>query len=227
MVQTSRQRLTRSLPALGGAGIGLIVALSFVILPDPMLEGLVEGSGIPSVMPVAAPPLGMTARAVLALGGGCFVAAVIWAALYLLFGPGGPLARKPRTVAEVRIAPAVRRADAHPDAPPRWPLSADELPVPPTPVVPRPVERAVPADLEMPLAMYDPDALPPVPMPPARVLAALAPAMLAPGERLETFTLSTPPPPPAPPPRPSEPPSIDSLLRRLEQGARRRTAGAH
>ena len=89
-----------------------------------------------------------------------------------------------------------------------------------------PVEQPVPADRETPLAMYDPDALPPVPMPPAQVLAPLAPAMLAPGERLETFTLS-PPPPPAPAPRTTEPPSIDALLRRLEQGARRRTAGAH
>ena len=231
MVQTSRQRLTRSLPALAGGGAGLIVALAFVVLPGTVLERLVDGSGIAAVVPVAAPPLGLTARAVLALGGGIAVGVVAWAAPYLLFGPGGPLARRPRDVGVAR-APTVRRADAHPDAPPRWPLSAAELPVPPAPVIRRPVEQVVPADLETPLAMYDPDALPPVPMSPARVLAPLAraplaPAALAPGERLETFTLSPPPPPPAPVPRPSEPPSIDALLRRLERGARRRTAGAH
>ena len=221
MAQASRPRLT-SMADWGAGAAGLAVAVAAALLPGAWLEDMVLSSGIAAVLSVAAPPLGVTARAVLALGGGAAVAAVCWAALYLLVGPGGPLARRPKPVAGV---PTVRRADAHPDAPPRRPLSADDLPVPPAPAVH--VERAVPADLDVPLAAFDPDALPPVPLAPVRALKPLAPTLL-PGERLETFTLTPPPPSPAssPAPRANEAPSIDALLRRLEQGARRRTAGA-
>lgn len=212
MVQTSHSRLIASLPAVIGGGAGLLVGVVAAVLPVTMLEALVESSGLASVLPVAAPPLGVTARAVLALGGGVGVAAVLWAALYLLVGPGGPLAVK----SGVAGVPSVRRADAHPDAPPRWPLS---LGAPPP--APLPVEQDMPSDLDTPLAAFDPAALPPVPMEPVRALKPLAPAVpLQPGERLETFTLS--PPPPVSAARKDEAPSIDALLRRLEQGARRR-----
>lgn len=223
MVQLSRARLiqftSRTMPAWGGAAAGLLVAVTAIVLPVAMLEGLVESSGIAALLPVAAPPLGGTARAVLALGGGLGVAAVTWAALYLLIGPNGLIASTPRAAG----VPVVRRADTHPDAPPRWPLSASDLPAVRTLV---PMEQPVPADLDMPLASFDPDALPPVPLSPTRVLKPLAPVLAA-GERLETFTLSPPPTPSGPIPRNDEAPSIDALLRRLEQGARRRTVGAH
>jgi hypothetical protein len=208
-----RARLMKSLPLTGAAVAGGLVALGFVVMPTAWLEALAIDSGIAAVLPVAEPPLGATARAVLALGGGAVVAGVAWAALYLLFGPGGLLAGKP-----VRTdAPSLRRADAHPDAPARWPLSAAELPAPPSPILAPPVERDLPADLDVPLAAFDPAAVLPVPMAPARALPPLAP-----GERLETFTLK---PPTRPLPEPAgEPPSIDALLRRLEQGAQRRVA---
>lgn len=218
MVQLSRPRLTPTAPLWGGAAAAGVIALTALLLPAALLENIVESSGIAALLPVAAPPLGATARAVLALGGGVGVGAVVWAAMYLLIGPGGPLASAPRT----SDAPLVRRADTHPDAPPRWPLSVRDLPP-----LAMPGEQTVPGDLDLPLASFDPDALPPVPLAPVRALKPLAPAPalpLAPGERLETFVL-TPPPPPAP--RSEEPPSIDALLRRLEQSARRRTATAH
>lgn len=214
MVRFVRPSLTRSLPVTAALAGGAGVALACLALPAAWLEGAVEASGIAALLPVAAPPLGLTARALLALGGGIAVAAVAWAALYLLVGPGGPLA--PRVPGD---GPAVRRADAHPDAPPRRPLSAADLPVPPAPM-----EKPVPVDLDVPLAAYDPAAVLAAPMEPVRALKPLAPA-LAPGERLETYVL-TPPPPPAPQPAAAEPPSIDALLRRLEQGAVRRVAGA-
>ena len=215
-----RPDLIRLLPAIGAGAAGVFVALTFVAMPTAWLEDLATGSGIAAVLPVAEPPLGATARAVLALGGGLAVAAVSWAALYLLVGPGGPLA--PRAAARAN-APSVRRADAHPDAPPRWPLSASELsatelPAPPPPVV---IERELPADLDVPLAAFDPAAVLPVPMAPVRALKPLAPP-LEPGERMETFALAVPPRP-APPPADAAP-SIDALLRRLEQGAQRRVA---
>lgn len=217
MAEISRPRLMRLLPGCGGGAAGLLVAGTAALMPVAVLEDLVAGSGIAAILPVAAPPLGITARAVLALGGGMGVAAIVWAALYLLIGPG----RAPRATA-VAAGPMVRRADEHPDAPPRHPLSASDLPSPPRSP---PTERPLPGDLDVPLAAFDPAALPAVPREPVRAVAPLATArLLAQGERLETFTLA-PPPPPAAPPRRAEP-SIDALIRRLEQGARRRTAAA-
>lgn len=220
-MQAIRPGLIRSLPLLGAGAAGVLVALTCVAVPTTWLEHAAVTSGAAAVLPVAEPPLGATARAVLALGGGLAVAAVVWAALYLLVGPGGPLSlgAKPRTTPRAKpgkAVPTVRRADAHPDAPPRWPLSATELPAPPPPV-----EQELPADLDVPLAAFDPHAVPPVPMAPVRPVKPLAPE-LAPGERMETFALK----PPARPvvPDPEEKPSIDALLRRLEQGAQRRVA---
>ncbi|HEU0043396.1 hypothetical protein [Sphingomonas sp.] len=213
--------MMRKLPTIGGAAAGALIALTFVLLPATWLEGAVVDSGIAALLPVAEPPLGTTARAVLALGGGMAVAAVVWAGLYLLFGPGGLIVAKPVR----KDAPTVRRADAHPDAPPRWPLSVAELTEPAAPLPP--VEQDLPADLDVPLAAFDPAAVLPVPHEPVRPvkpLATLAPAaspVLEPGERLETFALKAPVKASAAPSS-DEPPSIDALLRRLEQGARRR-----
>ena len=213
MVQAFRPHLTRAIPTVGAVAAGVMVALAAIAVPGVWLENVVSGSGLPALLPVAEPPLGLTARAVLALGGGVAAAAVMWAALYLLFGPGGPFAAKPRARG---AAPTVRRADAHPDAPPRWPLSAAELAAPPEPPA---LERSLPADLNVPLAHFDPTAVLPVPRESVRALKPLAPA-LAPGERMETFKLTPPSPPAAP--APDEPPTIDALLRRLEQGAQRK-----
>lgn len=220
MAQPLSPSLTRSIPLLGAAAAGGLVALAFVALPGAWLEGAVEGSGVAALLPVAAPPLGLTARAVLALMGGVLVAAIAWAALYLLFGPGGPFAATVRR----SDAPTLRRADAHPDAPPRWPLSASELSVPELTVTPPPIEQPLPDDLDAPLAAFDPGAVLPVPREPVRPVKPLAPPpALEPGERLDVFALTLPP---APVRDVEERPSIEALLRRLEQGAQRRVAGA-
>lgn len=222
MAEALRPHLTPetigAIPLTGAGVAGTVFALAAIAVPAAWFENAVSGSGLPALLPVAEPPLGTTARALLALGGGVVTAAVVWAALYLLFGPGGPLAAKPRARG---AAPVVRRADAHPDAPPRWPLSAAELA---SPSGPPPMEKPLPTDLDVPLAQLDPTAVLPVPREPVRAvkpLAAVAAPVLEPGERLETFTLTPPPPPP---PASDEPPSIDALLRRLEQGAQRRAA---
>jgi len=203
--------LTDRLPPYGGAIAGLAVASVAVLLPIEQLEALVALSGVDALVPVAAPPLGATARGAMALGGGLGAAAVGWAVLFLLFGRGGLLARR---------VPAMRRADAHPDAPPRRPVSAAELgpPPPPATVAEPPLERDLPRDLDQPLATFDPQAIPDVPRAPSPALPSLSPPpALAVGERIETFDLS-----------PREPgstePSIEELLARLERGtALRRT----
>ncbi|PAX09717.1 hypothetical protein [Sphingomonas lenta] len=211
---TSRLRLS-SLPTLGGVASGVLVAAAFAFIPAGPLESTVELAGLPAMLPAARPPLGSTARLLLASGGGLFTGATVWAALYLLFGPGGPFAKAGGTDG----MPQVRVADAHPDAPPRKPFSAADFEAPPPPVpAPPPVEQPLPRDLDQPLSAFDPAAIPAAPKPPVRPVEPIAPrpARLAPGERIESFEIS---------PRHAEEtgaPSIEALLDRLEQGTSRR-----
>lgn len=224
---TSRNLTISRTPAwvapAGAAVAGIAAAALFLLLPQTLLEDWVWQSGLPGLLAVAEPPLGTTARAVLALGAGALAAAVTWSVLFLLVGPDGMFATPP--VVE-EGAPVLRRADAHPDAPARKPLSAAELgaPMPPAqtndttqiePDAPPPVVQAIPADLDMPLAAFHPGALPAVPREPVRPVASLRPVALADGERIASVEL-----PRAPTESPSAP-SIESLLRRLEQSARR------
>ena len=219
----------------GGAIAGIAAAVLFLLLPQGVLEDWVWQSGAPGLIAVAEPPLGTTARAVLALAGGALAAAVTWAALFLLFGTDGIFAARPVAAEGV---PVLRRADAHPDAPARKPLSAVELGVPLPPphdvtdrigdavgdryvsgasgvAPPPPVVQPIPIDLDMPLAAFHPGALPDVPREPVRPVASLRPVALAAGERIATVEL------PREPVEAVSAPSIESLLRRLEQSARR------
>lgn len=111
---------------LGAAVFGGLAALGVVVMPDAALETLVMGSGLPAVLASAEPPLGLTARAGLALGAGGFIAVVTWLALFVLLGMRGISlsARRAAFGTDEVTAPVVRRADAHPDAPPRPPLLA-------------------------------------------------------------------------------------------------------
>ncbi len=216
MTQTmpSRAAMMRWIAPVGGAVAALAVVLLFVVLPATVLEDWVWRSGLPSLIGAAEPPLGTTARAVLALAGGALAGAVTWSALFLLFGPGGLLA--PRAASSDGV-PVLRRADAHPDAPARRPLSAADLeddddtmfarPVTGASPPPPPVEQPIPADLDLPLAAFHPGALPPVPLTPVRPVPPLrVPAKPAAEE----------------PAAPVAPPTIESLIDRLERVTRRR-----
>ena len=216
MTQTmpSRAAMMRWIAPVGGAVAALAVVLLFVALPATVLEDWVWRSGLPSLIGAAEPPLGTTARTVLALVGGALAGAVTWSALFLLFGPGGLLA--PRAASSDGV-PVLRRADAHPDAPARRPLSAADLeddddtrfarPVTSAPPPPPPVEQPIPADLDLPLAAFHPGALPPVPLTPVRPVPPLrVPAKPAAEE----------------PAAPAAPPTIESLIDRLERVTRRR-----
>lgn len=216
MTQTmpSHAAMMRWIAPVGGAVAALAVAVLFVALPATVLEDWVWRSGLPSLIGAAEPPLGTTARAVLALAGGALAGAVTWSALFLLFGPGGLLA--PRAASSDGV-PVLRRADAHPDAPARRPLSAADLeddddtmfarPVTSAPPPPPPVEQPIPADLDLPLAAFHPGALPPVPLTPVRPVPPLrVPAKPAAEE----------------PAAPAAPPTIESLIDRLERVTRRR-----
>ena len=208
--------LGRWIAPLGGAIAGFTAAMSVGLLPEDVLEDWVWRSGLPSLVPMAQPPFDATGHAALAFGVGAVAAAVGWAALFLLFGPDGLLA--PRPAAEAGV-PILRRADTHPDAPARKPMSAADLgaPLPPAaPPPPPPAVRPIPSDLDLPLAVFHPGAMPEVPREPVRPVASLrTPLALADGERIATVEL-----PRAPDESPAAP-SIESLLMRLERGTRR------
>jgi hypothetical protein len=105
---------------------GGFAALGVAMIPVPALEALVMDSGLPSILSMAEPPLGMTARIAVALGSGAFVGAFMWLSAFILLGSRGLTIggdAEPVDPEEVAV-PVLRRADAHPDAPPRPPLLA-------------------------------------------------------------------------------------------------------
>lgn len=122
----------RLFPALAALWFAALFGLASFAVPVELLQRVVVASGLPHLVAAAAPPLGFTARALVALlltglGG------VIGLALGLRLGARHRAAIDPATWAEVQdeapVAPRVRARDAHPDAPPRRPLvvSADMI----------------------------------------------------------------------------------------------------
>lgn len=114
-------------PAVVALWFGALFGLSSVAVRVSVIETLVMKSGIDLVVPAAAPPLGITARILVAL---------IMAALGALLGTviGRRLARpkvevrerKRNAKASEAEQPRVRTRDSHPDAPVRKPISAHE-----------------------------------------------------------------------------------------------------
>lgn len=248
---------------VAAALLGGVAAGACALMPTPMLESLVMASGLPAAVSAAAPPLGMTARLAIAGGAGGMVMVFSWLVLFLVLGTRGVTIGSGKTVAPDEVpTPTLRRADAHPDAPARAPLLATrdlgtpflEVTAPkaeaegdegytyepsPEPVAELPEEQDLPMDLEQPLAAFDPDAIPDVPMPPPVTLPPLRrvsrPQVFDTSERFETFELTpirrTPPPQdftPAPRQReeaitrPETEATIHALLERLEKGVVKR-----
>lgn len=299
-----RQRLNLPIAPLAGALIGFVVASLVALMPTGMLEDLVVDSGIAAVFAAAEPPLGITARFVLILLVGGGVGLLGWFALFLLLGTRSIVIQPGDEQELSERAPVLRRADAHPDAPARRPLSAvrdlgtpfldihaerplhmgvgvddaevieivpaatavapshrapieqvepldqvgpldqvdtvetAEPPADEAPQIEPSPERSLPADLDQPLAAFDPNALPDDPADwfPAPAPLRMTPRrpVFDPGERFETFDLTplaprpaTPPPTPVtatvpPAPRPDPSVTIHALLDRLERGVARR-----
>ncbi|MES2753572.1 MAG: hypothetical protein V4659_02795, partial [Pseudomonadota bacterium] len=96
-------------------------------------------------------------------------------------------------------AGALLRQAARRDAPPRAPLFANrdlgtpflEIKAPTEDPDAPPVEQPLPADLDQPLAAFDPGAMLAVPLPPTPAVAPLVrPQLIDPGDRFETFELT-------------------------------------
>ncbi|UZK70935.1 hypothetical protein OKW76_07925 [Sphingomonas sp. S1-29] len=228
------------LAPLAAAIVGLAAAAAVAIVPTWRIEALILDSGLPSLLPAAEPPLGSTARLALMVLAAAIAAVATWAAALRVLVP----------TRVVRTAPVLRRADAHPDAPAREPVMAardlgtpfldvtakkDDLVATPVPHV----EADLPRDLDVPLAAFDPAAIPPVPATPSATVTPLhrKPMLVPEPARIETFDLTPvtrPEPFPfplrsAPDPEPIAAPETDatihSLLDRLERGIVRRRSG--
>jgi hypothetical protein len=117
-----RKRLNLPLAPVAAGAVAALAALVFALLPADMLGQIVLDSGIAALVPAAEPPLGATARAALILIVGGGLGLVAWFTMFLLVGA--------RTIAFAGKAddgvPVLRRADAHPDAPARRPVFANE-----------------------------------------------------------------------------------------------------
>lgn len=114
------QRLTPNLALAGAGAAGVLVALATLAIPYGLLQDIVVTSGIAAFIPAAEPPLGATARICFGVFAGGAAALVAWFVL-----SGLVMWRESRGEVEPgERAPVVRRADAHPDAPPRAPLLA-------------------------------------------------------------------------------------------------------
>ncbi|HEX8224556.1 MAG TPA: hypothetical protein VF605_12130 [Allosphingosinicella sp.] len=128
------------------AGLAALAAVSagFVAfaMPDPLFSGLVETSRLPDFVAAARPPLGDTARSAATGAAALGTFAAVWALMALL---GRAPARREAAPEPAIQVPRQRRADAHPDAPPRPPLLARDLgePLELDEIAPEPAEETV------------------------------------------------------------------------------------
>ncbi len=215
--------MNRSLPTMVAGASGLIVAIAIAVVPTWRIEAVVSDTGLPALLPIAAPPLGWTARAALMLVTALAVAVPLWIALTLLSGHR-PAALPSADEVDDETPPSVRRADAHPDAPPRPPVrAARDLGMPfLDPVVQGDAEVTLPRDLDTPMAMFDPEALPMVPAAPP---PTVRPLFRPPVAEQEAVAERVPTPEPAVEPvADPAPPTADlsELIDRLDRGLQRR-----
>jgi hypothetical protein len=127
-----RARMKQPLALALMTGIAAIAAV--VSLPVGLMELGVTSSGLSELFPAAAPPLGWTARAILAGFAGVMGFGIGLVASRMDAAEGeeqmgfafSKLAALPWTRRRTRDPemPVIRRADAHPDAPPRRPIFA-------------------------------------------------------------------------------------------------------
>jgi hypothetical protein len=128
----SGSALDKAMSAFAAASVGFVT----YVMPADLFARLVRGSGLPAILPAARPPLGDTARLSLVIAATLATFLGVWLLLRALGkAPAGRKNKKPAEVASE--PPRLRRADMHPDAPARNPISAgrelgvplDEMPV--------------------------------------------------------------------------------------------------
>lgn len=116
-------------PAVVALWFGALFGLGSLAVRPSLLEAAVIASRIDLLVPAAAPPLGVTARILVALGLSALGSALGLMIARRITRPKVEARQRKRTgVAREDAAPQIRARDAHPDAPARRPISAhDEL----------------------------------------------------------------------------------------------------
>ena len=184
----SRVVAHRLFPGLAALWFAALFGLGTLAASADALASLVLHLHLPAILPAAAPPLGLTARLLVALGlaglGGAF-GLMLGLSLYVRAG-GAPLftarAKPTKAVPEPRAAaegssqaPRVRSRDAHPDAPTRRPLVVTEDVLPYHTPAADAVAEGAPALIEGALIESDaPQASRPTVVPPAWIAAELS-----------------------------------------------------
>jgi len=197
------------LPVAGLAA--LAAAFAAFVVPQDLLSRAVSATGLPSLLSAAQPPLGLTARVVLAVGGAAIVFGLVFLLLRLLDRSGMNAGSETRDE-EAALAPRVRRRDGHPDAPAPRPISAARdlgEPAPPrAPRVPVPawLDEAEPVgalSVEVEAEAESESELHPAPEPVARIWDESEPATAPePGAEPEIVLAAGPDPAPEPEPEP-------------------------
>lgn len=112
-------RLDLPMAVLAALAVGFVA----YAVPAALLADAVAATGLPSILPAAAPPLGATARLSLVTAGALAAFLGTWLLLRALGGRAPiRLRSEPETIP---VAPRLRRADLHPDAPAPRPLRVD------------------------------------------------------------------------------------------------------
>jgi len=113
----------RWFPAALALWFAALFGLTSLAVPPALLERAVLAVGLDRVIAAAAPPLGETARLLVALG-----LSSVGEIVGLLIGRALAARHRPKAVAgeSAEVARPRRKRDAHPDAPPRKPVSASE-----------------------------------------------------------------------------------------------------
>lgn len=157
-------RLALPIAPIGAAVLAAIAGFGVLVAPTALLEGFAVDSGIAAVIRAAEPPLGLTARAVMMVAAAGVVGAFAWVLLDLL-GAGRVLRARPKPAEPLQPVRATRDLGV-----PLMDVTAAKAPPRPLPDV----ERDLPKNLDVPLALFDPGAVPAVPAEPVPLVAALA-----------------------------------------------------
>lgn len=222
VAHVSGECMKLSLVPLVAVSLGGISALAAAALPAAVLDQLLASgdclatlwSSASHAVPLSR-PVAVLAIGAIGTGAGALTAQ--------LFRPDLRLP-EPELGLESRMVPIIRRVDAHSDASP--PPRATQAPDLSAEAAPEPVseawsiaERDLPADLDQPLAAFDPQAIPPVPLPPPvppRRSKGASAALRNPAGRDPVDRLV----------RPETDATVHALLERLERGVVRRGQAA-
>lgn len=147
---------------------GLAVAFFAFAAPADLLDGLVASSGLPSLIPAAAPPLGTTARIAIGALGGFAAFGIAFTVLRWLDRFARPSVRPTLRAEPDEDAPRLRRRDLHPDAPPVRPIQAvRDFGDPAASALPAWIAPAIASKEIASEDIIVPETAPPVPQPPA------------------------------------------------------------